>query len=67
MGQFPRLDCSASDRLGGPDGQQPERTRAKALQEASLAMMQRQSDGTPTIGYGHPMFWAPFVLVVDGD
>lgn len=39
-------------------------TRAQAMREASLAVMQ-QSAGK-SYSYAHPMFWAPFVVVGDG-
>ncbi|MGZ8497739.1 MAG: CHAT domain-containing protein [Candidatus Binatia bacterium] len=39
-------------------------SRAQAVREASLAVMQ-QSAGK-SYSYAHPMFWAPFVVVGDG-
>ncbi len=39
-------------------------SRAQAMREASLAVMQ-QSAGN-SYSYAHPMFWAPFVVVGDG-
>jgi len=39
-------------------------SRAQALREASLAVMQ-QSAGK-SYSYAHPMFWAPFVVFGDG-
>ena len=39
-------------------------SRAQAVREASLAVMQ-QSAGM-SYSYAHPMFWAPFVVVGDG-
>lgn len=39
-------------------------SRAQALRDASLAVMQ-QSAGQ-SYSYAHPMFWAPFVVVGDG-
>ncbi len=39
-------------------------TRAQAMRDASLAVMQ-QSAGS-SYSYAHPMFWAPFVVVGDG-
>ncbi|HEY6896444.1 MAG TPA: CHAT domain-containing protein [Rhodocyclaceae bacterium] len=42
----------------------PNRSRAYALQQASLGLM-RQSAGSG-FSYAHPMFWAPYTLVGDG-
>jgi CHAT domain-containing protein len=45
----------------------PKVSRAKAMQEASLAMMkQSASNRGHSYSYAHPMFWAPFVVVGDG-
>jgi len=46
-------------------------TRAEALREAQLALIDRQAptdspSGTGAYSYAHPMFWAPFALVGDG-
>jgi CHAT domain-containing protein len=43
-------------------------SRAQALREASLAVMQQSAKGPrePSYSYAHPMFWAPFVVVGDG-
>lgn len=46
---------------------QPQRPRAMALQQASLDLMRQQSDTAGGLDYSHPMFWAPFVLVGDGN
>jgi CHAT domain-containing protein len=46
--------------------QQPQLSRAKALQEASLEMMRSRPGSAPGGGYAHPIFWAPFVLVGEG-
>jgi CHAT domain-containing protein len=42
----------------------PKLSRAQAMRDASLAVMQ-QSAGQ-NYSYAHPMFWAPFVVVGDG-
>ncbi len=45
-------------------------SRAQALREAELALMQRQATderGRPVYSYAHPTFWAPFSLVGDGS
>jgi CHAT domain-containing protein len=39
-------------------------TRAQAVREASLAVMERSAG--KSYSYAHPMFWAPFVVVGDG-
>ena len=39
-------------------------SRARAMREASLAVMQQSSGNS--YSYAHPMFWAPFVVVGDG-
>jgi CHAT domain-containing protein len=43
-------------------------SRAQAVREASLAVMQQSSkpDRGQSYSYAHPMFWAPFVIVGDG-
>jgi CHAT domain-containing protein len=43
-------------------------SRAQAVREASLAVMQQSAkpDRGPGFSYAHPMFWAPFVVVGDG-
>ncbi len=44
---------------------QPDLPRALALQQSSLTLM-KQSAGKD-YSYAHPMFWAPYSLVGDGD
>lgn len=39
-------------------------SRAQALRDAALAVMQRSAGSS--YSYAHPMFWAPFVIVGDG-
>ncbi len=45
-------------------------TRAEALREAMLEMMQKgevqDGSGKPVFAYAHPLFWSPFALVGDG-
>jgi CHAT domain-containing protein len=45
--------------------------RAEALRQAMLRVMDEESaigdDGKPLYSYAHPMFWAPFSLVGDGN
>jgi CHAT domain-containing protein len=41
----------------------PKMSRAQALQESSLALMDQ---GTSAHSYAHPMFWAPYIIVGDG-
>jgi len=43
-------------------------SRAEAMRQSSLALMQQTRDGPPSsaYSYAHPMFWAPFVVVGDG-
>jgi CHAT domain-containing protein len=43
-------------------------SRAQAMREASLAVMQQNAkpERGQTFSYAHPMFWAPFVVVGDG-
>jgi CHAT domain-containing protein len=43
---------------------QPALSRAQALQQSSLALMQQRQGND--LGYAHPMFWAPYSLVGDG-
>ena len=44
---------------------------AEALRQAMLHVMQNEtakdSDGRALFSYAHPMFWAPFSLVGDGN
>jgi CHAT domain-containing protein len=46
----------------------PNMSRAEALKQASLAVMQSsaESGGKPLFSYAHPVFWAPYALVGDG-
>lgn len=44
---------------------QPGMSRAVALQQAALGLMQKSAG--KEYSYAHPMFWAPFVLVGDGS
>ncbi|MGE0278508.1 MAG: CHAT domain-containing protein [Nitrospiraceae bacterium] len=50
--------------------EQPSVTRAEALQQAMLRMLDTgtESDaaGKPAFTYAHPLFWGPFSLVGDG-
>ena len=45
--------------------------RAQALRQAMLHVMDdetgRDAAGKPLYSYAHPMFWAPFSLVGDGN
>ena len=45
--------------------------RAEALRQAMLQLMDNEAgksdDGKPIYSYAHPMFWAPFSLVGDGN
>jgi CHAT domain-containing protein len=45
--------------------------RAEALRQAMLHLMDNETgkgrDGKPLFSYAHPMFWAPFSLVGDGN
>jgi CHAT domain-containing protein len=44
-------------------------SRAEALRQASLAVMQQTAQdagGKPLYSYAHPLFWAPYALVGDG-
>lgn len=41
----------------------PTLSRAQALRQSMLALMNRDSG---TFSYGHPLFWAPYALVGDG-
>jgi CHAT domain-containing protein len=43
-------------------------SRAEAMRQASLAVMQQsaKTDRGPVYSYAHPMFWAPFVVGGDG-
>jgi CHAT domain-containing protein len=49
----------------------PKLARAEALRQAMLHIMQNETgkggDGKPLYAYAHPMFWAPFSLVGDGN
>ena len=42
----------------------PAMSRARALQQSSLALMQKSAG--KDYSYAHPMFWAPYSLVGDG-
>jgi CHAT domain-containing protein len=47
----------------------PTLTRAEALRQAHLAVMEQNAtdaNGKPLFSYAHPMFWAPYALVGDG-
>ena len=47
----------------------PDISRAQALKEAHLAVMEERatdSAGKPLFSYAHPLFWAPYALVGDG-
>jgi CHAT domain-containing protein len=45
----------------------PSLSRAEALRQASLAVMESQGrDGVTAFSYAHPLFWAPYALVGDG-
>ena len=44
---------------------QPQVSRAVALQQAALGLMQKSAG--KDYSYAHPLFWAPFVLVGDGS
>ena len=48
----------------------PQLTRAEALRQSMLALMQRDAidpaTAQPSFSYAHPAFWAPFALVGDG-
>ncbi len=43
----------------------PKLTRAEALRQSMLELLERGA--TPQYAYAHPMFWAPFSLVGDGN
>lgn len=43
----------------------PSMTRARALQESSLDLMKKTAGND--YSYAHPMFWAPYSLVGDGN
>jgi CHAT domain-containing protein len=49
----------------------PKLARAEALRQAMLHIMHNETgrgdDGKPLYAYAHPMFWAPFSLVGDGN
>lgn len=49
----------------------PKLSRAEALRQAMLNLMDNETskdkDGKPLYSYAHPMFWAPFTLVGDGN
>ena len=49
----------------------PKLTRADALRQAMLNLLDRETatdrSGKPLFSYAHPMFWAPFSLVGDGN
>jgi CHAT domain-containing protein len=46
----------------------PATSRAEALRQASLAVMQASAEngGKALFSYAHPVFWAPYALVGDG-
>jgi CHAT domain-containing protein len=47
----------------------PGVTRAEALRQSMLALMQseeKDTTGRPSFPYSHPLFWAPYALVGDG-
>ncbi len=48
----------------------PHLTRAEALRQSMLALMERHAidpaTAQPSLSYAHPAFWAPFALVGDG-
>jgi CHAT domain-containing protein len=47
----------------------PSITRAEALRQANLAVMEQNAvdaNGKSTYSYAHPLFWAPYALVGDG-
>jgi len=47
----------------------PGLSRAEALRQASLAVMEstaQDGGGKPLFSYAHPLFWAPYALVGDG-
>ena len=45
----------------------PSVSRAEALRQASLAVMESEGrDGATAFSYAHPLFWAPYALVGDG-
>ena len=41
-------------------------SRADALRQSMLALMQQNSDSTNAFAYAHPLFWAPYILVGEG-
>ena len=43
----------------------PKLTRAEALRQSMLELLDRGR--TPAYAYAHPMFWAPFSLIGDGN
>jgi len=46
---------------------QPTLTRAQALRQSMLKVMQGQGEeGGFRFSYAHPLFWAPYALVGDG-
>jgi CHAT domain-containing protein len=47
----------------------PKLTRAEALRQASLSVMEdmaKDASGKTLFSYAHPLFWAPYALVGDG-
>jgi CHAT domain-containing protein/tetratricopeptide (TPR) repeat protein len=51
--------------------ERPELSRAEALREAMLDMIQKgeivePGTGKPVFAYAHPIFWSPFAIVGDG-
>lgn len=51
--------------------ERPDLSRAEALREAMLEMIQKgeivePASGRPVFAYAHPLFWSPFAIVGDG-
>jgi CHAT domain-containing protein len=51
--------------------QNPELSRAEALRQAELALMDgpgfMDEAGQPVFTYAHPLFWAPYTIMGDGS
>ncbi|WP_291695645.1 CHAT domain-containing tetratricopeptide repeat protein [Bradyrhizobium sp.] len=49
----------------------PKLTRGEALREAMMALVDGpgylDSDGKTEFGYAHPLFWAPYTIIGDGN
>jgi len=49
----------------------PKLNEAEALRQASIAIMNGSgflsADGTSKYSYAHPLFWAPYTLIGDGN